>query len=205
MGEAMFSQRSIRRFRPDPISAEDLELILEAAVKAPSGGNRQPTRFLVLNDPKIIKEFGALYHEAWWAKRRDEKRPWTSRAEIPPEDRGSVAAARLADEIQDAPCIVLALSTGKGQASSVIPGVQNLMLAARALGIGSVPTTLHAQVLERVYALLGIPDDMEFHLCIPLGYPRGNFGPTQRRATGETTYLNRWGAAVPWAAETAAV
>ncbi len=199
MGAVIFSQRSIRRFRPDPISTEDLELILEAAVKAPSGGNRQPTRFLVLNDARIVKEFGALYREAWWAKRRDEQRPWTSREEIPPEDRGSVAAARLADEIQDAPCIVLALSTGKGQASSVIPGVQNLMLAARALGIGSVPTTLHAQVMERVYALLRIPDDMDFHLCIPLGYPRGKFGPTRRRSTAETTYLNRWGAAVPWA------
>jgi len=205
MGEAMFSQRSIRRFRPDPISAEDLELILEAAVKAPSGGNRQPTRWVVLNEPQIITKFGALYREAWWAKRRDEQRPWTSRDQIPPEDRGSVAAARLADEIQDAPCIVLALSTGKGQASSVIPGVQNLMLAARALGIGSVPTTLHAQVLERVYALLGIPADMDFHLCIPLGYPRGNFGPTQRRAAAETTYLNRWGSAVPWATEAAVV
>jgi nitroreductase len=205
IGEAMFSQRSIRRFRPEPISTEDLQLILEAAVKAPSGGNRQPTRFLVLNDPRIIKEFGALYREAWWAKRRDEQRPWTSRDEIPAEDRGSVAAARLADDIQDAPCIVLALSTGKGQASSVVPGVQNLMLAARALGIGSVPTTLHAQVLERVYALLAIPADMDFHLCIPLGYPRGKFGPTQRRSTAETTYLNRWGAAVPWAAETVAV
>jgi nitroreductase len=205
IGEAMFSQRSIRRFRPDPISMADLELILEAAIKAPSGGNRQPTRFLLLNDPGIIKEFGALYREAWWAKRRDEKRPWTSRAEIPAEDRGSVAAARLADEIHYAPCIVLALSTGKGQASSVIPGVQNLMLAARALGIGSVPTTLHAQVLERVYALLGIPEDMDFHLCIPLGYPRGNFGPTQRLSTAETTYLNRWDAAVPWATEAAAV
>jgi len=203
IGEAMFSQRSIRRYRPEPISTEDLHLLLEAAGKAPSGGNRQTARFLVLTDPKVIKEFGALYHEAWWAKRRDEKRPWSSRAEIPPEDSGSVSAARLADEIQDAPCIVLALSTGKGQASSVIPAVQNLMLAARALGIGSVPTTLHAQVLERVYALLGIPADIDFHLCIPLGYPRGRFGPTQRKPTGETTYLNHWGAAVPWAAEAA--
>ena len=60
MGEAMFSQRSIRRFRADPISVEDLELILEAAVKAPSGGNRQPTRFLVLSDPHIIKKFGIV-------------------------------------------------------------------------------------------------------------------------------------------------
>lgn len=199
VGEAMFSQRSIRRLRPDPISTDDLELVLEAAVKAPTGGNRQPGRFLVLTDPSLIREFGALYREAWWAKRRDEKRPWTQREEIPAEDRGSVAAARLADEIVDAPCIVLALTTGKGQASSIIPSVQNLMLAARALGIGSVPTTLHAQVLERVYKLLDIPSDMEFHLCIPLGYPRGRFGPTQRRPTAETTYLNHWGTPVPWA------
>jgi nitroreductase len=199
LGEAIFSQRSIRKFRPDPISMDDLRLMLEAAVRAPSGGNRQPARFLVLNDPELIRQFGALYREAWWAKRRDENRPWTRREEIPPEDRGNIAAARLADEIRDAPCIVLALTTGKGQASSIIPSVQNLMLAARALGIGSVPTTLHAQVLERVYALLDIPPEMEFHLCIPLGYPRGRFGPTRRLDTAEVTYLNRWGSPVPWA------
>jgi len=192
VGEAMFSQRSIRRFRPDPIPTEDLQLVIEAAIKAPSGGNRQPGRFLVLNDPNVIREFGTLYREAWWAKRRDEKRPWTRREEIPPEDKGSTAAARLADEIKDAPCIVLAFTTMRNGASSVIPSVQNLMLAARALGIGSVPTTLHAQVMDRVYALLGVPSDMEFHLCIPLGYPRGNFGPTQRKPAAEVTFLNRW-------------
>jgi nitroreductase len=196
VGDAMFSQRSIRRFRTDPIPMDDLQLILDAAVKAPSGGNRQPGRFLVLNDPEVIRQFGALYREAWWAKRRDDKRPWTSRDQIPPEDRGSTAAARLADEIKDAPCIVLALTTARNGASSIIPSVQNLMLAARALGIGSVPTTLHAQVLERVYALLGIPSEMEFHLCIPLGYPRGKFGPTQRQPAAEVTYLNKWGAHV---------
>jgi nitroreductase len=83
----------------------------------------------------------------------------------------------------------------------VLPGVQNLMLAARALGIGSVPTTLHPQVMERVYELLRIPETAEFHLCIPLGYPRGRFGPTQRRPTAETTFLNRWDEPVPWAGE----
>jgi nitroreductase len=200
IGEAMFSQRSIRRFRPDPIPVEDLKLIMDATVKAPNGGNRQPARFLILTDAEVIREFGALYREAWWAKRRDEKRPWTRREEIPAEERGQTSAARLADEIKDAPCIVLAFTTVKNGASSVIPAVQNLMLAARALGIGSVPTTLHAQVLERVYALLNVPPDMEFHLCIPLGYPRGKFGPTQRIPAAEVTSLNRWGAPAPWAA-----
>jgi nitroreductase len=75
---------------------------------------------------------------------------------------------------------VLAFSLRRGQASSVIPAVQNLMLAARALGIGSVPTILHPRVMERVHALLVVPDKVEFHLCIPLGYPRGQFGPTNR-------------------------
>jgi len=198
IGEAMFSQRSIRRFRPDPIPMDDVRLIIEAAVKAPSGGNRQPGRFLVLTDRDLIRQFGALYREAWWAKRRDEGRPWTTRDEIPEEERSPRSAALLADEIKDAPCIVLAFSTTRGAASSVIPPVQNLMLAARALGIGTVPTTLHACVMERVYKLLGVPPEVEFHLCIPMGYPRGRFGPTQRLPTAETTYLNGWNDAVPW-------
>jgi nitroreductase len=199
IGEAMFTQRSIRRLKPDPIPTEDLQLILEAASKAPNGGNRQTARFLVLTDRATVRAFGALYREAWWAKRRDEGRPWTRREEIPAEEKNSQAAARLADEIVDAPCIVLAFGAGKGQASSVIPAVQNLMLAARALGVGSVPTTLHPTVMDRVRALLDVPPEAEFHLCIPLGYPRGRFGPTQRRPTHETTYLDRWGAQVPWA------
>jgi nitroreductase len=199
IGEAMFTQRAIRKYRPDPIPIEDLRLILEAAVKAPNGQNVQPARFLVLTDRDLIREFGGLYREAWWAKRRDEQRPWTTRQEIPAEDAGMRAAAQLADEITQAPCIVLVFSTQRGEASSVVPAIQNLMLAARALGIGSVPTRLHPQVLERVYALLGVPPEVEFHLCIPLGYPRGRFGPTRRRPTAETTYLNTWGGPVPWA------
>src|SRR5438270_208944 len=199
LGEVMFTQRSIRKFKSDPIADEDIRTMLEAAAKAPNGGNRQPGRFLVLTERETIRQFGALYREAWWAKRRDEGQPWTSLEQIPPEQGSTRAAAQLADEIKDAPAIVLAFSTGKGQASSIIPGVQNLMLAARALGIGSVPTTLHAQVMERVNALLGVPPEVEFHLCIPLGYPRGKFGPTQRRPIEETTFYNRWGTGVPWA------
>lgn len=198
IGEAMFTQRSIRRFRPDPIPTEDLRLILEAAVKAPNGGNRQIGRFLVLTDRAVIRQFGALYREAWWAKRLDE-RGWTKPEDIPPEEKTYRSAAQLAEEMKDAPCIVLALAVPPGHANSVIPACQNLMLAARTLGIGSVPTTLHPKVMDRAYALLGIPKDVSFHFCIPLGYPRGSFGPTSRKPTSETTSLNRWGAPVPWA------
>ena len=115
LGEALSTQRSIRRLRPDAIATADLELIMEAAVRAPNGGNRQPARFLVLTDRDTIVRFGALYREAWWAKRRDEGRPWTSRADIPPEEPVSRSAALLADEMGAAPCIVLALGSGRGR------------------------------------------------------------------------------------------
>ena len=188
IGEAMFTQRAIRRLdRNRPIADAHLKIILDAASKAPSGGNTQPARFLVIRSSDKVREFGRLYHEAWWAKRRDEY-GWTGKDDIPP-DSVYVMPSRLADEIVDAPVVILALSVGGALAASVFPPVQNLLLAARALGIGSVLTTLHPQVMDRVYALLEIPADVEFHCCIPLGYPRGRFGPTRRFPTSETT---RW-------------
>jgi nitroreductase len=194
LGEAIFTQRSIRRFRSDPIPMDDIRLAIEAAVKAPNGGNLQLARFLVVSDPERITEFGRLYFEAWWAKRRDEgfERPEA----LPPR---YLSASRLAEEIGAVPCVVFALGTHNAPANSVIPAVQNLMLAARALGIGSVPTTLHPTVMARFNDLFGIPDDVSFHFCIPLGYPRGSFGPNDRKPTAETTFLDRWGGPVPWA------
>jgi len=61
-----------------------------------------------------------------------------------------------------------------------------------------VLTTLHPSVMERVHALLGVPDDVGFHACIPLGRPRGRFGPTRRRPTAETTSWDTWGSPPPW-------
>ncbi|MDQ1425165.1 MAG: hypothetical protein QOD72_2663 [Acidimicrobiaceae bacterium] len=193
LGEAIFTQRSIRRFRADPIPLTDVRLILEAAVRAPNGGNQQIARFLVLNDPAAIREFGALYHEAWWAKRRDEGFP--RREDLPPRYH---SAAGLADAMAEVPCIVFALAMHHGPANSVVPAVQNLMLAARAIGIGSVPTTLHPSVMARFHAMFGIPDDVGFHFCVPLGYPQGNFGPNARLPTSATSFLDHWGAVVPW-------
>ncbi len=107
--------------------------------------------------------------------------------------------ALLADEMVDAPVVVLAFTVGRpGGASSVFPAVQNLLLAARALGIGSVLTTLHADVMDRVYEMFDVPGDAEFHCCIPLGYPRGSFGSTRRFPTAETTSWDSWGTRPPW-------
>ncbi|OLT18711.1 hypothetical protein BJF78_01095 [Pseudonocardia sp. CNS-139] len=198
LGEAMFTQRSIRRFRPDPVPVADLELILEAAVKAPSGGNSQIARFLVVNDRDLIKEFGAVYRDAWWAKRLDSH-GWTGPEDIPEADRAQFGPAmRLADDMATVPCLVFVLSVGSHQPESVLPAAQNLMLAARALGIGSVPTRIHPSVEDRFRAIFGVPQDVTLHFAIPLGYPAGRFGPTTRRPTWETGYLNTWGAPLPW-------
>jgi nitroreductase len=193
LGEAIFTQRSIRRFKQDPIPLGDIHLIIEAAVKAPNGGNQQVARFLVVNDRARIGSFGALYHEAWWAKRRDE-----GFLEYDALPHLFHPAAGLANAMKEVPCIVFALAVRNGSADSVIPAVQNLMLSARAIGIGSVPTTLHPTVMDRFDAMFDIPADVAFHFCIPLGYPEGNFGPNVREPTSETTFLNRWNTPVPW-------
>lgn len=195
LGEAIFSLRAIRRLKPDPIPDADIRDILEAAIRAPNGGNAQQWHFLVVKEAGLRVQLGALYHEAWWAKRRD--------AGIhSPEDlpRNYHAAMRMADEIGQVPVMILVCATaqGAGPMASAIPAVQNLLLAARALGIGGTITTLHPQVEERVHALFGIPDTAQVVYCIPLGYPRGRFGPNQRKPLTEVCSYDRWGSEAPW-------
>ena len=196
LAEAMFTQRAIRRLDPDrPVSDAQIKIMLDAASKAPNGGNTQPARFLVIRERARIRDFGALYHEAWRAKSRDEL-GWTGKADIP-EGSVYIHAARLADEMADAPLVILAFAKGSA-AHSVFPGVQNLLLAARGLGLGTVLTTLHEQVMDRVNSMFAVPADAQFHCCIPVGYPRGNFGLTSRLPTSETTYWDRWDTPPPW-------
>ena len=197
LGEAIFTLRAIRRLKPDPIPDEDLRAVLEAAIRAPNGGNTQPWRFLVVRDPALRSKLGELYREAWWAKRRDE-------GIMGPEDLPDTptrrSAMRLADEIGASPVMVLVCAVARGHAAaeSVVPAAQNLLLAARGLGIGGTITTLHPTVEERVHALFGIPSDAQVVYCIPLGYPRGKFGPTTRKPLGEVSAIDRWDTPTGW-------
>ncbi len=199
LGDAMFSLRAIRRFKPDPIPDADVQTILKAAIHAPNGGNAQPWRFIVLRDPDARAQFAALYREAWWAKRKDQGIHGPQ--DIRPDDHVARAAMRLADEFGTAPVVVLVCATahGAGAMGSVIPSVQNLLLAARALGIGGTITTLHAVVDDRVRELVGIPETAQLVYCLPLGYPRGRFGPTTRKPLEQVCAYDRWDGAVPWA------
>ena len=194
VGQAIFTQRAIRRLKPDPIPESDLRDILEAATRAPSGGNSQPWHFVVVRDAGLRVQFGPLYHEAWWAKRRDSG--ILGPEDLPPEYKPTM---RLADSIGEAPVIVLLCATAKGSGpmGSVIPAAQNLLLAARALGIGGTITTLHPQVEERVKSLFRIPETAQIVYCLPLGYPRGRFGPTRRKPLPEVCSYDLWGNAFP--------
>ena len=152
----------------------------------------------MIRDPARIRAFGELYHEAWWAKRPDGP-GWKTIEDIPKTEKTSLAAAQLADEMGQAPVIVLAFCVWRGDLGhSVLPAVQNLLLAARALGIGSTLTTLHEDVMPRVLEMFKVPASVQFHCCIPMGYPRGRFGTTLRRPTSETTYWDDWSNPPPW-------
>lgn len=193
LGETMFTQRAIRRFRPETIPDADLQDILEAAIRAPNGGNTQPWHFLVIRDPDLRGKLAELYHEAWWAKRRDQG--IMGPQDIPPGKNSMRSAMRLADQIGQAPVIVLLCATSQGPAAaaSIIPAAQNLLLAARAFGVGGTITTLHADVDDRVHDLLGIPPEAQVVYCLPLGYPRGTFGTVQRKPLSEVCSYERWG------------
>jgi nitroreductase len=196
LGEAIFSLRAIRRVKEEPIPEEDLRDMLLAATQAPSGGNGQPWHFLVIRDAEQRRKFGELYREAWWAKRADE-------GIYGPEDISSAthpmeSAMRLADAIGSAPTIILVCTTGQGAGTvgSVIPAVQNLLLAGRALEIGGTITTLHAVVDERVKAMFDIPSTAQIVYCVPLGYPKGSFGEVTRKPLSEVVSGERWGEAL---------
>ena len=192
LGEAMFTQRAIRRFKKDPIPDDVLEDIMQATIRAPNAGNMQPWRFLVVKDEEKRRRLGELYHEAWWAKRADVG--IMGPEDLPPGRNTMQSARRLADEIGDTPVMVLICATAKGAqaAASVIPSAQNMLLAARAFGIGGTITTLHPVVEERIHELFGIPDDSQVVYCMPLGYPRGEFGSVQRKPLSEVCAVDGW-------------
>ncbi|MBI3827122.1 MAG: nitroreductase family protein [Candidatus Rokubacteria bacterium] len=204
--EVVHTQRAIRRLDPDPIPDDVLRQILEAAVCAPSGGNRQGWRFLVIRDATLRRRIGDLYRDAWYNDLL--KVPYYRDASQAPadSDRAKVVSSsrHLADHIGEAPVLILAcletegMSAGLTQGASIYPAVQNILLAARALGLGTTLTTIHRFRDREIKTLLGIPDNVETAALIPLGYPLGKFGRAPRKPLAEVAYLDRWGQATGW-------
>ena len=192
LGEAMFTQRAIRRFKKDPIPDEVLDDIMQATIRAPNGGNNQQWRFILVKDDEKREKLAKLYHEAWWAKRADAG--IMGPEDIPPGKSSMRSAMRMANEIGDAPVMVLVCATAKGAQAmgSVIPSAQNMLLAARAFGVGGTIATLHPVVEERVHEMFGIPGEAQVVYCMPLGYPRGVFGSVTRLPLTEVCGVDGW-------------
>jgi nitroreductase len=187
--EAIRTTRAMRRLDPArPVAEADVWTILEAASKAPTGGNSQPVRWLVVTDPAKKRRLGEIYAEAW-------KPVSVLYAERGDDDISSVlrSANYLGEHMGEAPVILIPTSRG-GDPASVYPACQNLFLAARSLGLGTALTTVHRLREDEVREVLDIPDDVHTWAMIPLGYPLGRWGEAQRRPVAETTYWESYGA-----------
>lgn len=209
--EAIQTQRSVRRFRPDPIPDEVLRQIIAAAARAPSARNSQPWAFVAVRDPVAKAAIASLYSAAWEQARRYTA---ATDADADIKDRPGYrrmmrAVDELATHLDSAPVLMLScldttqlgpMADGAGtilspQAAyaSIFPAVQNLMLAARGLGVGSTLTTLHAIVEGEIRSVVGIPGHIHIAALVPLGYPTRPFRVTTRKPLEAVAFLDRWG------------
>jgi len=202
--EIMHTMRAMRRLKPDPVPDELIRKILLAGQAAASGGNTQRWRFLVLKDQAIKKAVQVYYKKAF-----DEVvGPRYASSPPPPGSdaaryrRQHAAVEYLTDHYHEAPVwIVACLEDGssptRSAGSSIYPAVQNMLLAARALGLGSTLTTRHIAYEKEVDAAMGIPEGFHSYAILPTGYPMGRFGPLGRGPLADVVYLDGWGKPYP--------
>ena len=210
---AMSTQRAVRRLRPDPIPEEVLERLIQAAAWAPSGGNLQPWRVVVVVDPQIKQRLADVYRPVWegYSTGVADRAGKMSDVERDALNRTIVAGDHLAAHLHEAPVILvfcfdprqMAITDRGLDRSSVVgggsiyPAVQNLMLACVAEGLGCTLTTLHCLREDEVTAALEVPDGWGTAALVPIGYPIGRgHGPTTRRPPQELAYRDRFGS--PW-------
>jgi nitroreductase len=201
--EIIHTARSMRRLQSDPVPEELIRKILEAGVCAPSGGNMQRWRFLVVTDAKVKETVASYYKRAW-----DEYvgPTYRSGAPAPGTDpqrfaRMLDAAQYLADHLHEAPVWIIACLEGVGvhgvptywSGSSIYPAVQNMLLAARALGLGATLTTRHLLYEKEAEAAMGLPQGVHSYAILPIGYPMGRFGPVGRGRLADIVFQDKWG------------
>jgi nitroreductase len=198
--EIIETTRSMRRLKPDPVPDELIARILQAGTCAANGGNTQRWRFLVIKDRKIKEAVQVFYKRAF-----DEVvGPRYLTAEPPPGVtkerylRQHAATSYLTDHFHEAPVwIVACLEDGatpnRMAGASIYPAVQNMLLAARALGLGSTLTTRHMMYEKEADAALGLPPGVHSYAILPIGYPMGKFGPVGRGKLADFVYQDRWG------------
>lgn len=194
--DVVTTQRAMRRLKTDAVPDELLWKILQTATMAPSGGNAQPWNFLVIRDPEKKRRIGEWYLDAWTRTYGPAREAMLGNEAMA---RTFTSADHLANHLAEAPALIIAtIKKGMPNVSSTLgasiyPAVQNLMLAARAEGLGTTLTTLHKLHEDEVKTLLGIPDDIETMALIPIGWPKGKFGTPSRLPVEKVVYWDSWG------------
>jgi len=198
--EAMRTQRAIRRLKPDPVDDALVLHLIELALKAPSGSNQQNWDFLVVKDPAVKARLGRLNRGAWNLYGGLGRRM----------SRDNPAMLRILDAVEwqathfdEIPVIVVACLRGfrpfwppvaaTSYYGSIYPSVQNLLLAARAAGLGAALITLPLWSTFLARRALGLPWSVAPCAVVPLGWPRGKYGPTTRRPVGDVVHVDRYG------------
>lgn len=207
---ALLTTRAMRRYSDEPVSDAEVEACIRAAVQAPSGGNIQPWQFVVVRSPAVKANVGEAYRASYDRYERAlvaSLPPFRSEDDEASFNRGLAASRHLAEHLAEAPVLVLVampaidltlhdddgpLDIGTLHAS-VFPAVQNLMLAARAMGIGTALTTVFRIRQDDVREACGIPDRYEIVALIPMGRPAGRFGLARRRPAETLTHWDQWG------------
>ena len=208
--DGIMTTRAIRRYTDEPVSDDEVMAGLRAAQQAPSGGNIQPWQFVVVTDPDTRAALGALYGRAYQryeAAMLPGVTGFRSDAEEQSWNRTLASSRHLAAHLGEAPVLILVcmadismtlqddegpLDVGTPYASTY-PAVQNLMLAARSLGLGTTLTTVIRIHHDEVRELCGIPETHQVVALVPLGHPAGSFGVARRRPVEAVTHWNRWG------------
>lgn len=226
----MSTMRAMRKLAPDPVPRELLEQLVQAASWAPSGSNAQAYSWVIVTDPRVMKELEPLWArclEFYWAtiaptptETMNETRVEALHravsyqrdhfAEIPALLVACYSSISLPTHIlRESPSFIKALtrlgprgafaitvgarrSGEMAQAASVYPAVQNLLLTARALGLGATLTTWHLMFEREFKQTLGIPRSVKTFAVIPVGWPLGRFGPVRRKNTAQVTHWDRW-------------
>jgi nitroreductase len=201
--EALYTTRAMRRVRPDPVPSEVQMRILDAAIRAPSGGNTQNWRFLLVDDPAIRAQIGALYRDSMDQLWKTFYAPRIAAAVADPDDPVSVqtlrmqrSAQHLADHFDDVPLLLFGFAQGDASGGSIFPAIWSAQLAARAEGVGSALTSvLGAFHRNETMAVLGAPTDGSWTMacCVTFGYPLGRWGVAPRAPAHDVTFHNQWG------------
>ncbi|MGA2835347.1 MAG: nitroreductase family protein [Acidimicrobiales bacterium] len=209
--EALYTTRAMRRVRPDPVPMDVQASILDAAIRAPSGGNTQNWKFLLVDDKEVIGRIAPLYQDAiaqlWTTVYADR----LAAANADPDDPESIqmlkvqrSAQWLADHFAEVPLFLFAFVQGDPTGGSIYPAVWSAQLAARAHGVGSSLTAvLGFWYPSETFEILGVPTDEQWIMacCVSFGYPTGRWGVAGRRPVHEVAYRNRWGTPIGFTAD----